>query len=116
MLTHPMAWAQDNGILNKEKALWLESGNSALMETSGKRTDNTAGLSYGFITGEHHLFQEPQSSHNVRFNTAGYATIGKSNYGDSSPTTTSPIPALATTHWCTLHMTNVSYIMSRTQP
>lgn len=77
MLTHPMAWAQDNGILNKEKALWLESGNSALMETSGKRTDNTAGLSYGFITGEHHLFQEPQSSHNVRFNTAGYATIGK---------------------------------------
>lgn len=55
-----MAWAQDNGILNKEKALWLESGNSALMETSGKRTDNTAGLSYGFITGEHHLFQEPQ--------------------------------------------------------
>lgn len=77
MLTHPMAWAQDNGILNKEKALWLESGNSALMETSGKRTDNTAGLSYGFITGDHHLFQEPQSSHNVRFNTAGYATIGK---------------------------------------
>ncbi len=69
--------AQDNGLLNKERTLWIDSGNAALMGKSSQRPNNTAILSYDFRTGDHHLFQEPQSASDVHFNTAGCASIGK---------------------------------------
>ncbi len=47
------------------------------MGKSSQRPNNTAILSYDFRTGDHHLFQEPQSASDVHFNTAGCASIGK---------------------------------------